>query len=598
MFKTIRRFLSPPPLQLLLILILFLLAFWDGSRRFRNLALERLTAGLESDAKLAADLASPGIDSGDLKKTDDLCKTLGRSKHTRFTFILADGSVLGDSVTDPRDMSGHLDRPEIRQALTGRTGVSKRYSLTRELQMMYVAVPIIQDGRIAAVSRTSKSLEDVDSVVRAAHFRFGLLPLTVGLILAALSLLNAYRIRKSANLLIQTIGRYEKGEFQERLYEVPAPALNPVAAALSRTAESVRDRTETIRLDRDELESILSGMIEGVLVLDSEDHIVRYNRSAESLFHLSPEQVRRRPVYEILRNTELLELIEKIRKNGESVEDVIQLENGGVVFLQVHGACMESTDLGRAGILLVASDVTRLRKLENLRRDFVANVSHELKTPVTSIQGFVETLQNGAIRNEKDAERFLEIIRRQTGRLNSMINDLLDLSRLEQPSAQREIPLEEMHLLPVLEDAVSLHRKTADEKKIGIGISCDENRQARINAEWLSRAISNLIDNALKYSEPGGRIEVRSTMKEGRIRIEVQDWGSGIAKKHQPRLFERFYRVEPSRSREMGGTGLGLAIVKHIAQVHGGDVAVESEEGKGSVFTIILPGEGSGIRNS
>ena len=331
MFKTIRRFLSPQPLQLLLILILFLLAFWDGSRRFRNLALDRLIASLESDARLAADLASPGIVSGDLKKTDDLCKTLGKSKRTRFTFILADGSVLGDSETNPREMSGHLDRPEIRQALAGRTGVSRRYSLTRELQMMYVAVPIIQDGRIVAVSRTSKSLEEADSVVRAAHFRFGILTLSAGLILAALSLLNAYRIRQSANLLIRTISRYERGEFQERLYEVPAPALNPLAAALSRTAESVRERTETIRLDRDELESILSGMVEGVLVLDSEDRIVRYNRSAENLFHLRPEEVRRRPVYEILRNTELLGLIEKIRKDGESAEDVIQLENGGVV---------------------------------------------------------------------------------------------------------------------------------------------------------------------------------------------------------------------------------------------------------------------------
>ena len=589
MFKTIRRFLSPPPLQLLLILILFLLAFWDGSRRFRNLALDRLIASLESDARLAADLASPGIVSGDLKKTDDLCKTLGKSKRTRFTFILADGSVLGDSETNPREMSGHLDRPEIRQALAGRTGVSRRYSLTRELQMMYVAVPIIQDGRIVAVSRTSKSLEEADSVVRAAHFRFGILTLSAGLILAALSLLNAYRIRQSANLLIRTISRYERGEFQERLYEVPAPALNPLAAALSRTAESVRERTETIRLDRDELESILSGMVEGVLVLDSEDRIVRYNRSAENLFHLRPEEVRRRPVYEILRNTELLGLIEKIRKDGESAEDVIQLENGGVVFLQVHGACMGGTESRRAGILMVATDVTRLRKLENLRRDFVANVSHELKTPVTAIQGFVETLQNGAIRDEKDAERFLEIIRRHTGRLNSMINDLLDLSRLEQPSAQREIPLQEMHLLPVLEDAVSLHRKTADEKKIGIEISCDENLQARIHAEWLCRAVSNLIDNALKYSEPGGRILILCVKRQGRLRLEVQDWGSGIPKNRQSRLFERFYRVEPSISRDMGGTGLGLAIVKHIAQVHGGDVAVESEEGKGSVFSIILP---------
>ncbi|MBN1893605.1 PAS domain-containing protein [bacterium] len=594
MLKTIRRFLSPPPLQLLLILVLLLLAFWDGSRRFRNLALDRLTAELESDARMAADLAADAIRSGEAEKTDALCKTLGRSKHTRFTIILADGSVTGDSESNPGEMSIHSDRPEIREAMSGSTGLSRRYSMTRERKMMYVAVPVERNGRITAVSRASKSLQEVDAIVRAAHFRLGLLPLFAGLFLAALSLLNAYRIRKSAELLVQTIGRYEKGDSQDRLYVVPARALNPVASALSRASLSVSQRLEATQRERDELNSILSGMAEGVLVLDDGDRIVRFNRSAEILFHLSFEQARGRPVYEILRNPELLGFIERIRQKRETVEDVIQLHDADGIFIQLHGTCLGSSGMQPDGIILVASNVTRLRKLENMRRDFVANVSHELKTPVTSIQGFVETLQAGALQNPKDAERFLGIIHKHTRRLNSMINDLLDLSRLEQPSVQREIPIEQMDLLPVLEDAVSLHSQAAAERKIRIEISCDENLKARINAEWLSRAVSNLIDNALKYSEPGGKVEIRSLIHEDRLLIQVQDWGSGIPIKRQSRLFERFYRVEPSRSREMGGTGLGLAIVKHIAQVHGGDVAVESEEGKGSVFSIILPGGGDG----
>ena len=233
--------------------------------------------------------------------------------------------------------------------------------------------------------------------------------------------------------------------------------------------------------------------------------------------------------------------------------------------------------------------IHRLRKLENIRRDFVANVSHELKTPITSIKGFVETLLGGALDSPEDSKRFLEIVAGQADRLNAIIDDLLVLSRLEQDSEKVEIIIEESGLKPVLEMAIQACAPKASEKKIRVDLNCPESVTARINPQLLEQAVINLVDNAVKYSLPSTQVQVDVSSDNGEIVVVVTDEGRGIAKEHFPRLFERFYRVDSDRSREMGGTGLGLAIVKHIAQVHGGSVSVDSSVGKGSTFRIHLP---------
>jgi len=233
--------------------------------------------------------------------------------------------------------------------------------------------------------------------------------------------------------------------------------------------------------------------------------------------------------------------------------------------------------------------IHRLRKLENIRRDFVANVSHELKTPITSIKGFVETLLGGALDSPEDSKRFLGIVAGQADRLNAIIDDLLVLSRLEQDSEKVEIIIEESGLKPVLEMAIQACAPKASEKKIRVDLNCPESVTARINPQLLEQAVINLVDNAVKYSLPSTQVQVDVSSDNGEIAVVVTDEGRGIAKEHFPRLFERFYRVDSDRSREMGGTGLGLAIVKHIAQVHGGSVSVDSSVGKGSTFRIHLP---------
>ena len=257
--------------------------------------------------------------------------------------------------------------------------------------------------------------------------------------------------------------------------------------------------------------------------------------------------------------------------------------------LQAHGTILRDPDQRGIGALIVLNDVTRLQRLENLRRDFVANVSHELKTPITSIKGFVETLQDGAWSNEKDAKEFLAIIAKHVDRLTSIIEDLLSLSRIEQEADSGSMAREMARLRDVLSAAVQLCQAKAAEKGIHLDIRCDSALSATVNALLLEQALVNLLDNAIKYSPVRSVVEVAAGVEHDHLLLSVRDQGRGIEAEHLPRLFERFYRVDKARSRQMGGTGLGLAIVKHIAQAHGGTVTVESAPGKGSLFTIRIP---------
>jgi two-component system phosphate regulon sensor histidine kinase PhoR len=266
----------------------------------------------------------------------------------------------------------------------------------------------------------------------------------------------------------------------------------------------------------------------------------------------------------------------------------VQLTGNGRRLLTARGTSLRDARGGALGTLIVLHDITQLRQLENTRRDFVANVSHELKTPITSIKGFVETLLAGALKEPDNAGNFLRIIAKQTERLNEIIDDLLSLSRLEQEAERGQIFLTGQKLKGVLESAVHVCRPKADAKKIDIAVACPETLRGLINAPLLEQALVNLIDNAVKFSEPGGRVQVEAEGRGAEVAVRVRDQGAGIPAEHLPRIFERFYRVDAGRSRKVGGSGLGLAIVKHIALAHGGRVTVESAPGQGTIFTLVV----------
>jgi two-component system phosphate regulon sensor histidine kinase PhoR len=299
---------------------------------------------------------------------------------------------------------------------------------------------------------------------------------------------------------------------------------------------------------------------------------------------------------EVIRNVDLQEFVRQTLAGVLPGETDISLPiNGGRSF-SLHGACLTDARGRRRGAVIVLNDMTRVRRLENIRRDFVANVSHELKTPITSIQGFVEALVEGDVQDPTQVRKYLNIVARHASRLNAIIEDLLTLSRLEESGDRRgdtqglaSLRFVSSPVKPALEEAIHLSAVKAEEKRIMVDLVCPDDLEARINAPLLEQALMNLIDNAVKYSPEGSRVRVTADRHEDEVTIAVRDEGCGIAPEHLPRIFERFYVVDKSRSRKLGGTGLGLAIVKHIMQAHGGRVSVESMPGQGSTFTLYLP---------
>jgi two-component system phosphate regulon sensor histidine kinase PhoR len=328
-------------------------------------------------------------------------------------------------------------------------------------------------------------------------------------------------------------------------------------------------------------------MKEGVIAIDNDDRLLILNPMAQRLLGVDMESVKGKTIQEAIRNVDLQKFFEKTHISPSPAHDEIVFRPG--TLMQAMGTALLDADYRKIGVLVVLNDITQTRNLENMRKDFVANVSHELKTPITSIKGFVETLREGAIKDPEKACDFLEIVSRQAERLDAIIDDLLALSRIEQKAESEEIEMEMGRIKDVLLAVMVNLQPKANDQNVKITLECDEDIYVKMNAPLMEQAVTNLLDNAVKYS-PGGNVTIKADRMDHEVAIRVIDTGVGIEPEHIPRLFERFYRVDKARSRKMGGTGLGLAIVKHIVQAHNGRTDVQSKPGRGSIFSIVLPG--------
>ncbi len=567
-----------------------------ASGAFRKLYLAEAEDHLKELSLAVAQQVRPLLQgSTDTQKIDQLCKQLGgASTHpTRFTIISPSGQVWGDSESDIESMDDHSNRPEIQQALAEGYGSHvKRKSPTLGIRMMYVAVALCEGDVPLGVVRTSVATSALDQALEEIYRKILWSGLAMALCAILLSLVIARRISGPIVSMQRIANRFATGQLDLRVPIPESTELRSLAQALNEMARQLQDRIGTITQQRNEVEAILSSMIEGVLAVDQEGHISSINRAAAKLLDLDAEACKGRNVAEVIRDVHLQEFVRNTLDGTQVEEANIALPINGGRYFQLHGAQLSQESGRHGGAVIVLHDMTRIFRLENVRRDFVANVSHELKTPVTSIKGFVEALLEGDAPDAEQIQHYLGIVAKHTDRLNAIIDDLLSLSRLEEDSHQRRISFEEVDLQPVLESALEFAQIHAQGKEVNLDLICPEMPvKAKINGPLLEQAVVNLIDNAVKYSENGARVVVRFTDQEGQVNISVQDNGPGIAKDHLSRLFERFYVVDKGRSRRLGGTGLGLAIVKHIVQVHGGVVNVESELGQGSVFTLSLPKE-------
>jgi len=522
-----------------------------------------------------------------LLKTTEL---LGTQTEARITAILPGGIVAGDSEKMPSEMGNHRSRPEVQDALAGRVGESVRFSNTLQKKMMYVAVPVFRDERVVGVVRTAMPLTAMEQVLQQIQGQVIWGSVLILFLAAAFSLLVSRRISRPLEQIKQGADRFAKGDFSHKLPHMGSTEVDALADTMNTLSTQLRDRLQNVIEERNQREAVLSSMIEGVLAVDSTGHIISLNQAAALFFQIDePLQAVGRNIEEVFRNVKLQKLITEILENQETSECELIVQNHQTFYLQARGANLLGVQGKRLGAVVVFNDVSRLRRLEQLRCDFVANVSHELKTPITSIKGFVETLLEGAINDPKKADRFLKIVAKHADRLNAMIDDLLILSRLEQ-SDRETLDTESVHIAGLIRSAAEACLQRAEPKRIHILVECAQDPTVLVNPPLLEQALINLIENAIKYSAEDQEIKVRAEVVEkGRVLLSVKDQGYGIEAEHLDWLFERFYRIDKGRSRQEGGTGLGLAIVKHIAQAHGGCVDVQSVFGKGSTFTLSLP---------
>ena len=516
-------------------------------------------------------------------------RSLGEEISARLTVIDVHGLVLADSQENPSSLDNLASRPEIMDVRSHGSGVATRYSHGLGASIMYLALPIEDNGRLLGYARASRSLSDIEQRLSRLRTLVALGAFLAMLAAAVLGLALAHNFVKPVTAMTAVAEGMARGDYNRRLPAARTDELGDLARALNRTAHSSQNRMETIITDRNKLLSLLKGMVEGVVAVDRDERVLQMNSAAGKILGASPETSVSKPIWEVTRVRQVCDTLSRTLKSGRDVRDELRLATRSQdQVVEMLASPLLDGEGELAGAVVVLHDVSDLNRLQTIRRDFVANASHELKTPIAAIRALVETLIDDQSMRSSDRAHFLSRIRNQSIRLSSLVTDLLTLSRLESSPGDPE--LRPIDLREPFRAAVQALRPTGEER--GIVVHSEVSKSpVRIlgDSEALVQLTTNLLDNAIKYTNRGGQVWVRLKTENGEALIEVQDTGMGIAPQDQVRVFERFYRVDKARSRELGGTGLGLSIVKHIAVIHQGQVFVESSPGIGSTFRASFP---------
>jgi two-component system phosphate regulon sensor histidine kinase PhoR len=586
------------PVFLLIILLCTAAVAWYAGRAVDRFYRDDTVRDLTEMTNIVSPQVVAMIERGEHDAIQDICIQLGQRSDMRVTVIAPNGVVLGESDSDPQTVEPHPpygSRPEVTAAVEGRIGVDTRFSRTVRRHMVYVARPLKSGDDIIGVLRMSLWLTDTEAVLGDLHRRIFMGGLLTAVVTVTFALVIFYRkISLPLRQLQAGAGRFAAGSLDRPLDVPETEEIGALAEALNTMARQLDEKIRTISRQSREQQAILSSMIEGVLAVDADQRLITVNDAAAAFLDVGNTAVQGRRIYEVVRNSDLQALIGRALESDEPVDGEVNVGIGDQErSLQAQAARMHDPGRDDGGVVVVLHDVTRLRQLEVVRRQFVANVSHELKTPITAIKAGVETLMDDTGDENSPQQRFLGIIARQADRLNAIVEDLLTLARLEQEDRRGETILTRARLAPTLRAAVETCDAKARSRQVAIELQVDETIECDINAPLLEQAVVNLLDNAIKYSGAGTTVQLFVEAMPKQWVITVKDHGAGIESRHLSRIFERFYRTDQARSREMGGTGLGLSIVKHVAQTHGGHVSVDSTPqpatNHGSTFRIHLP---------
>jgi two-component system, OmpR family, phosphate regulon sensor histidine kinase PhoR len=508
------------------------------------------------------------------------------AERVRITVIRADGQVLADTLSDPASMENHASRPEIAEALQKGEGRSVRHSVTTQSDMVYYAVRRTVPDGTPIVLRFAIPLEETDMALGSLRRSLWLASAVILLVAGIASILVSRGISDRVERLQEFSRRVAEGDFRPLAGSGSGDALEELCASLNQTAARMDRTIRTLTEERNLSAAILGSMVEGVAVVNATERLVFANQGFANILELD---VPGSALVEVVRQTELIEAVRRVLAGEPRVEAEIVT---GTLRQHFFAATVAAVRAGETlGAVVVLHDITELRKLERVRRDFVANVSHEFKTPLTAIQGFSETLLGGAMDDPHNRERFLGIIFEHARRLARLTDDLLKLSSMD--ADRLELEIRRVSVNELIESCLETTQHRAAEKEVEVDLAqpaqVAELPDIAGDRRRLAEILQNLLDNATQYTLAGGRITVSAEARDTDVIFTVSDTGIGIPKSDQSRIFERFYRVDAARSREAGGTGLGLAIAKHLVEVHGGRIWVDSEIGQGSKFHFSVP---------
>lgn len=518
---------------------------------------------------------------------DELARSLKYWLQARITIINSEGVVLGDSDEASTTLENHLYRPEIQEALKNGQGTSKRFSTIVQQNLLYIALPVRKpDDSLTGFLRLALPLVEIEQILQKIRNK---IILGSGLALLFALLVGISLARSLENKILNIIAftqRIARGELGNRMLVTSQDELGTLIESLNRMAEKLGEELKAVSDEKKEKEAILASMTDGVLVIDEYGKIILSNPVMEKLYGVGPNKFT-----EVLSNQTVQNLIQEVREKKSKASGEIQILSSRRIDFSVEAVPIQSEKGGMEGTVLVFHDVTRLKRLEEMRVDFVANVSHELRTPLTAIKGFVETLLDGAIEDKEHATKFLKIIASHSDRLSRLLNDLLTLSNIE--LGKIKIERSPVYLDQTVQGVLSMLQPKAVDKGIQLTVDYAKDLPPVLaDRDRLVQILVNLVDNGIKYTEKGGSVGIEAQIKKdkpGMIELAVKDTGIGIPKSALPRLGERFYRVDKARSRSEGGTGLGLAIVKHLIEAHEGSMSIESTVGKGTTIRLNIP---------
>ncbi len=562
--------------------VVYLAALPTIARSLQQEAEQRVEIEARLAAELSLSLLDPDTGEFELAGFERAVEGLGAS---RLTLIARDGRVLLDSHRDPSVMDAHHTRPEVLRPGEPVT----RYSRTLEKEMTYVALPLEVDGELFGYSRMAISVEDREGRVadlRGAIRRGALLAGLISLVLAGIF---AGRVTRPLSEIAELVSEIGSQQTTRRLEVRRDDELGRLAEAVNHMADDLQGQIARVERDRAEREAIFSAMADGLLAVDHQQNVLFANRPARTLLNIQEPRVKGRPVWELIRNADLVDVLERCLADAERASGQTRIQNDdGERLVELTAVPMAGTAGAHRGCVLELRDVTDLRRLEAVRRDFVSNVSHELKTPLTAMRGYLEAVLEDEEMPESLRKSFVGKAHRNTERLAAIVGDLLSLSRLE--SEEHALAFEPLDVNELAETVVGDLRDLAESRRQTVTVELpEEPPHVDADAQALGMALSNLLSNALQYSPEGEDVRLCVRVAGDQVRLEVSDRGPGIPKHEQERIFERFYRVDKARSRKLGGTGLGLAIVRHVMAAHQGRVELESTPGAGSRFALVLP---------